>query len=60
MKKTVTGRGAADKAEVEAAVRRYLSLADDYTFATDDESDACAVVLAWLLREGLIDNLTGG
>lgn len=55
VKKQVTGNGGAKKDEVAAAVRRILRLPDDYVFATDDESDACAVVLAWLIQEGLID-----
>ncbi|WP_188069008.1 crossover junction endodeoxyribonuclease RuvC [Brevibacillus brevis] len=55
VKKTVTGDGSAKKPEVAAGVRRVLGLAEDYPFATDDESDACAVILAWLIRENLID-----
>ncbi|MGG4453185.1 crossover junction endodeoxyribonuclease RuvC [Brevibacillus porteri] len=55
VKKTVTGDGSAKKPEVAAGVRRLLGLAADYPFATDDESDACAIVLAWLIRENLID-----
>ncbi|UYZ15589.1 crossover junction endodeoxyribonuclease RuvC [Brevibacillus sp. WF146] len=55
VKKTVTGNGKAEKAEVAAAVRRLLGLAEDYRFATDDESDAAAVVLAWLIGQNLID-----
>ncbi|GIQ63669.1 hypothetical protein PACILC2_22370 [Paenibacillus cisolokensis] len=55
VKKTIGGSGSADKADVAAGVRRILGLAADYRFATDDESDAAAVVLAWLIREGRID-----
>ncbi|WP_083927093.1 crossover junction endodeoxyribonuclease RuvC [Paenibacillus terrigena] len=55
VKKRVTGNGTAKKPEVAAAVRRILRLSDDYKFATDDESDAAAVVLAYLIAEGLID-----
>jgi crossover junction endodeoxyribonuclease RuvC len=55
VKKTVTGNGKAEKAEVAAAVRRLLGLAEDYRFATDDESDAAAVVLAYLIANDLID-----
>lgn len=55
VKKTVTGDGSAKKPEVAAGVRRLLGLAEDYPFATDDESDAAAIVLAWLIRENLID-----
>lgn len=55
VKNIVTGNGNADKKEVAAAVRRYCRLPDDYKFATDDESDAAAIVLAHLIREKLID-----
>jgi crossover junction endodeoxyribonuclease RuvC len=55
IKKTLTGDGKADKAKVADSVRKYLRLPDDYAFGTDDESDAAAVVLAWLIREGMID-----
>lgn len=56
VKKTVTGNGKAEKPEVAAAVRRILRLGDDYKFAAGyDDSDAAAVCLAYLIREGLID-----
>lgn len=55
VKKTVTGSGSATKDEVAAVVRKILGLPSDYKFATDDESDAVAVGLAYLIREGLID-----
>ncbi|PAD72416.1 crossover junction endodeoxyribonuclease RuvC [Paenibacillus campinasensis] len=55
VKKTLCGSGSADKKEVAAAVRRICRLPDDYKFATDDESDAAAIVLAHLIRENLID-----
>ncbi|MFC8958278.1 crossover junction endodeoxyribonuclease RuvC [Bacillus subtilis] len=55
VKKDVTGKGSASKDEVEAGVRRILSLPDDFTFRTDDESDAAAIGLAWLIHEGVID-----
>jgi crossover junction endodeoxyribonuclease RuvC len=54
VKKIVAGDGKASKEDVEIAVRRLLRL-DNYVFKTDDESDACAVVLAYLIREDLID-----
>jgi crossover junction endodeoxyribonuclease RuvC len=54
VKKIVAGDGKASKEDVETAVRRLLRL-DNYEFKTDDESDACAVVLAYLIREDLID-----
>jgi crossover junction endodeoxyribonuclease RuvC len=55
VKKTLTGSGTAKKPEVAEAVRKILRLPSDYKFATDDESDAAAVAIAYLLREGIID-----
>lgn len=55
VKKLVTGNGKADKKDVEQAVRTLLRLGPNVQFATDDESDAAAVCLAYLIREGLID-----
>jgi crossover junction endodeoxyribonuclease RuvC len=56
VKKTVTGSGKAEKAEVAEAVRKYLRLPSDYKFVAGyDDSDACAIVLAHLIAENLID-----
>lgn len=55
VKKVVGGRGTADKDEVAAGVRRILGLADDFVFATDDESDSAAIGLTYLIEKGLID-----
>jgi len=55
VKKTIGGHGKADKAEVAAGVRRILGLSDDFIFATDDESDAVAIGLTYLIEKGLID-----
>ncbi|MGF9711664.1 crossover junction endodeoxyribonuclease RuvC [Paenibacillus naphthalenovorans] len=55
VKKAVTGSGKAEKSEIAAAVRRICGLPADYTFATDDESDAAAVALAYLITAELID-----
>jgi crossover junction endodeoxyribonuclease RuvC len=55
VKKTVTGDGKADKVAVEVAVRRILRLPPLFRFATDDESDAAAVGLTYLIAEGLIN-----
>jgi crossover junction endodeoxyribonuclease RuvC len=55
VKKILTGDGKADKLAVAVAVRRLLKLPDDFVFKTDDESDACAVILAYLIAEGVID-----
>ena len=58
VKKIVGGHGKADKDEVAVGVRRLLRLPSDHEFATDDESDACAVILAWLAPTGEIDITT--
>ncbi|MCM3784352.1 crossover junction endodeoxyribonuclease RuvC [Neobacillus mesonae] len=56
VKKLVTGNGKAEKPEVAEAVRKYLRLGPDYKFAAGyDDSDACAVILAYLIREKLIE-----
>lgn len=55
VKKLVTGDGKASKADVEKAVRVWLGLSDMYTFKTDDESDACALAIAYALSSKLID-----
>ncbi|ARF66539.1 hypothetical protein B7C51_00130 [Paenibacillus larvae subsp. pulvifaciens] len=55
VKRLVTGSGKAEKEDVADAVRKLLGLSPDYVFASDDESDACAVALAWLIQKGVID-----
>ena len=50
IKKLLTGSGKATKEDVAKAVQEVLDQKID--FACDDESDACAVVLAWLLQAG--------
>jgi crossover junction endodeoxyribonuclease RuvC len=52
VKKAVVGVGKAEKHEVEAAVRKWTGYTGE--FAKDDESDAAAIGLAYLIREGLI------
>lgn len=52
VKKAVVGVGKAEKHEVDEAVRRWTGY--DGEFKVDDESDACAVALAYLIREGAI------
>jgi crossover junction endodeoxyribonuclease RuvC len=52
VKKALTGNGRAGKEEVAEAVRRYFP---DATFETDDESDAAAVALAYLIKNNLIE-----
>lgn len=51
VKKLVTGNGRANKQEVADAVYEHLDVTkDELTFETDDESDAIAVVFAYLLK----------
>lgn len=61
VKKLVTGNGKAEKPEVADAVRKWLRLAEDYPFKSGyDDSDACAVCLSYLIREGMIDGVEVG
>ena len=53
VKKLVVGKGKAEKHEVEEAVRKWTGYTGE--FAKDDESDAVAIGLAYLIEEGLID-----
>jgi crossover junction endodeoxyribonuclease RuvC len=53
VKLIVTGSGKATKEEVEAAVRRLTGYIGE--FACDDESDAAAIALAYLINEGMIE-----
>lgn len=53
IKSAVAGKGSATKDEVAAGVKRILD--DDMSFKTDDESDAVAVGLTYLITKGLID-----
>jgi crossover junction endodeoxyribonuclease RuvC len=56
VKSLVAGSGKAEKPDVAAAVRRMLRLGEEYPFkAGYDDSDACAVILAYLITEGAID-----
>jgi crossover junction endodeoxyribonuclease RuvC len=54
VKKAVVGVGKAEKHEVETAVRKLTGYTGE--FACDDESDAAAIALAYLINEGLIEN----
>lgn len=54
VKKLVVGKGKAEKEEVAEAVRRITGYEGE--FACDDESDAAAIGLAYLIREGLLTN----
>lgn len=55
VKKFITGNGKAEKHEVADAVSRMLRLKDKKWNAGHDDSDAAAVILAYLIRENLID-----
>lgn len=50
VKKLVTGNGSADKDEVAEAVRALTGYKGE--FATDDESDAAAIALSYLIQKG--------
>jgi crossover junction endodeoxyribonuclease RuvC len=52
VKSLVTGSGKAEKADVERAVRELTGYTGE--FAADDESDAAAVALAYLIEKGVI------
>jgi crossover junction endodeoxyribonuclease RuvC len=52
IKKALTGNGRGGKEEVAKAVLRYFPHAQ---FATDDESDATAAALAYLIKNDLIE-----
>lgn len=54
VKRIVGGKGTATKDEVEAGVRRLLGLSEDYKFKSNDASDACAIGLAYLIKNGII------
>lgn len=53
IKKLVTGSGRADKTEVESAIRYELKLPETFKFASDDESDAIAIGLTIIEKNGL-------
>ena len=51
VKKLVTGSGKAEKSEVANALERYIG---KQNYKCDDESDAAAVGIAWLIQQGQI------
>lgn len=53
VKKAVTDNANAEKDEVAAALRQFVG---DWEYACDDESDAVAVGIAYLIQQGLIDD----
>ncbi len=48
----MVGKGKAEKHEVESAVRRWTGYTGE--FACDDESDAVAIGLAYLIENGIV------
>ena len=52
VKKAVVGKGKAEKEEVAEAVRKITGHTGK--FATSDESDACAIALAYAVQNGLL------
>ena len=55
VKKYVTGWGRADKEEVSEAVENYFS--EEIAWASDNESDAVAVGIAWLVANKYVDQI---
>lgn len=49
VKKLVAGSGKASKEEVAAALHQYVG---KQTYQSDDESDALAAGIAWLIKNG--------
>lgn len=54
VKKTVTGKGTADKIEVERGVRDILNVPSNFLFKSDDASDAAAIGIVYLRAQGVI------
>ena len=52
IKKLITGSGKAEKEEVAVALEKYVG---KQTYKCDDESDAVAVAIAWLIQQGQIE-----
>lgn len=48
VKKHITGKGSATKAEVAEALRAYVGAV---SYASDDQSDAVAIGVAWVLEQ---------
>ena len=57
IKSVMTGDKDASKDAVAAALEPYVGKQD---YAIDDESDAVAVGVAWLIKQNLIDNHGAG
>lgn len=54
VKKLITGSGKAEKSEVAAALEKYIGKQE---YKCDDESDAAAVGVAWLIQQGQLKEL---
>lgn len=54
VKKCVTDNGKADKAEVASFLRYYVG---EHNYPTDDESDAAAVGIGWLIQQGQLQTI---
>lgn len=54
VKKQITGSGKATKEEVAQALEKYVGKLD---YKCDDESDAVAVAVAWLIQQGQIKEI---
>lgn len=57
VKKLVAGSGKAEKEEVAAALEKYVGKVN---YKCDDESDATAVAIAWLIQHGQLKEITNG
>lgn len=53
VKKAITGNGLAEKEEVAAALPQFVG---EWEYKCDDESDAVAVGVAWLIQQGFLDD----
>lgn len=56
IKRLVTGNGKAEKEDVAKALEKYVG---KFEYKTDDESDAMAVIVAWLIENNLMKTATG-
>ena len=52
VKKLITGNGKAEKSLVAESLKYYIG---EQTYKCDDESDAAAVAIAWLIQQGQIE-----
>lgn len=52
VKKYIAGSGRADKSDVAIGLEKYIGKID---YKCDDESDAAAVAIAWLIQQGQIE-----